>query len=445
MRLLCVGVGHVGLPLSLKFWAAGHEVALVDIDTGKILSLAAGTMPFREDGCSALLMAAAGSDRFHPLTYDDDRFPAAASSAEYVVMTLGTPLGGDYTFRFDQYVDVLSRLVPLLSRGVTLVVRSTVAPLFTRNVVTARLASERDWIPGIDFFPTFCPERLSQGAALAEIDTLPEIIGADDPASADRARALFGTLGGDKECVTVSTVEAELAKLFLNTFRYTMFGLANEFALTAEQYGADIFAVLEAANRSYPRGGIPRPGPSRGPCLGKDTAALAFSTPGGLIAHAAIKTNENLVLHAVTEVRGALGTLAHRRVGVLGLAFKADTDDTRDTLTAPLVNLLDREGAVTCVYDPLVGECDDPTVLEGCDALIVMTPHSSFKAWTQADLLRLCGRPRHEVYVLDLWNIFPWADRIFGKGTDHRNEDPGHGRERLTHARGDSPAPPRRA
>jgi UDP-N-acetyl-D-mannosaminuronic acid dehydrogenase len=435
-RILAIGAGHVGLPLSLKFWAAGHHVDVVDIDVRKIDALRRGEMPFLEEGCISLLVDAAGDPRFVPLTYADPSFAAAASSADYVVMTLGTPLGGDYTFRFDQYVDVLERIVPHLPRGVTVVVRSTVAPLFTRNVVTARIATERDWIPGTDFFSTFCPERLMQGSALDDIDGLPEIIGADDAASSTRAEALFHSLGSHKTCLTLTTVEAELAKLFLNTYRYTLFGLANEFALTAEQYGADIFNILRVANDGYPRGGIPKPGPSRGPCLGKDTAALAFSTPSGLIAHAALKTNENLVLHVATELRAALGTFAYRRVVVLGTAFKADTDDTRDNLTAPLINLLEREGAVTAVYDPLVAGVDDPAVLSGSDAVVLMTAHRAFKGWSEGALVALCGRPRREVFVFDLWNIWPWADRIFGKGTDDHYEDPGYGRKRLAHASG---------
>ena len=439
-RLLSIGAGHVGLPLSLKFWSVGHHVDLVDIEPTKIDALSAGRMPFLEEGCAGVLSDAAHDPRFQPMTYADIRFAEAVAAADYIVMTLGTPLGGDYTFRFDQYFDVLVRIVPLLSRGVTLVVRSTVAPLFTRNVVTARIAAERDWIPGTDFFPTFCPERLMQGSALQDIDDLPEVIGADDEESARRAEALFLSLGDHKRCLRLTTVEAELGKLFLNTYRYTLFGLANEFALTAEQYGADIFNILTAANEAYPRGGIPRPGPSRGPCLGKDTAALAFSTPGGLIAHAALKTNENLVLHAATDLRAALGTFAHKRVAVLGLAFKADTDDVRDNLTHPLVNLLEREGATTVVYDPLVPGYDDSAVLASCDAIVLMTAHSVFRSWREEELLWLCARPRDEVFVFDLWNIWPWADRIFGKGTDDHYEDPGHGGERLAHARGDSAA-----
>ncbi|GAC1400495.1 MAG: nucleotide sugar dehydrogenase [Chloroflexota bacterium] len=378
-HVLCVGVGHVGLPLSLKLWQAEHDVALVDIDFEKIDALRSGAMPFLEDGCQRLLDVACDSHRFRPLTYDDSDFSDEVAIADYVLMTLGTPLGGDYTFRFDQYFDVLQRLTPHLRKGVTLIVRSTVAPLFTRNVVTARIAADRDWMPGIDFYPSFCPERLMQGKALADIDDLPEIIGADDPETCARATELFMSLGGHKECVHVSTVEAELAKLFLNTYRYTLFGLANEFALSAEQYDADVFAILSAANLGYPRGGIPRPGPSRGPCLGKDTAALAFSSTSGLIAHAALKTNENLVIHVVNDLRLALGSFVGRRVSILGLAFKADTDDVRDNLTVPLVNMLDREGAMTATYDPLVRGHDDIASLRDSDALVLMTAHSVFR------------------------------------------------------------------
>lgn len=439
-RLLCVGSGHVGLPLALKFWEASHDVVLVDVDTAKIAALREGRMPFPEEGCDELLAAAAGSARFLPLTYEDESFDPAVRDAEYIILTLGTPLGTDYTFRFDQYAAVLQRITGLLTRGVTLIVRSTVVPHFTQNVVTARISAERDWVPGVDFYPSYCPERLLQGRALTDIDELPEIIGADDTETARHATELFRTLGADKPCLQTSTVEAELAKLFLNTYRYTLFGLANEFAVMAEEYSADVYAILDAANAGYPRGGIPKPGPSRGPCLGKDTSALAYSTSTGHIAHAAIKTNENLVLHVSQTLRAALGSLVARRIAILGTTFKANTSDTRDNLTAPLVNVLDREGAATVIYDPLVPAHADPSVLQGSDALIVMVAHRSFVDLTEEDVLRLCGRKRTEVFVYDLWNIWPWADRILGKGTATSHEDPGHRSVRLTYAGGHSAA-----
>jgi UDP-N-acetyl-D-mannosaminuronic acid dehydrogenase len=255
-----------------------------------------------------------------------------------------------------------------------------------------------------------------QGKALSDIDGLPEIIGADDEGAAVRATRLFLTLGRHKRCFELSTVEAELAKLFLNTYRYTLFGLANEFALAAEEYGADVHAILEAANADYVRGGVPRPGPSRGPCLSKDTTALAYGTPFGLIAQAALKTHANVVLHVVTELRSALGSLSHRKVSVLGFAFKADTSDDRDNLTEPLVNLLDREGATTAVYDPLVEAYADPSPVRGSDALVLMTAHAPFRQMGEDEIAQLCARAREEIFVFDLWNVWPWADRIFGEG-----------------------------
>lgn len=436
--VLCVGVGHVGLPLSLKLWEAGHDVILVDIDTDKIIKLRDGRMPFLEKGCDEILTHAAGDSRFHPITYEDLSFNERVGEAQYIVLTLGTPLGTDYTFRYDQYFDVLERMVPHLQPGVTLIVRSTVAPNFTHNVVTSRIAAQRDWVPGVDFHVSFCPERLVQGEAVAGISELPEIIGADDPQTSARAEALFRSLSPDKQIHHVRTVEAELTKLFLNTYRYTLFGLANEFAMIAEQHDANIFEILRAANGGYPRGGIPRPGPSRGPCLGKDTATLAFSSTHSGIAHAAIKTNENIVLHIVLELRNALGSLAHRRITVLGLAFKPGTDDVRDNLTSPLLNVLDREGAVTSVYDPLVRGSDDPRVLSGSDALVIMTPHDDFKRMAEKDVVRLVGRNRGEVFVFDLWNIWPWADRIFGKGIEVQDEDTGNRGLRIAYAGGSS-------
>lgn len=435
-NLLCVGVGHVGLPLSLKLWEAGHNVSLVDVDTDKINALTKGVMPFMEAGCEHILEKSAASDRFRPLTYDDGSFEASVAQAEYVILTLGTPLGTDYTFRYDQYFHVLERMAPYFSRGVTLIVRSTVAPHFTHNVVTSRIAAQRDWVPGVDFYVSFCPERLVQGEAIKGIEELPEIVGADDPETGRRAEELFHSLGSHKQIHHLRTVEAELAKLFLNTYRYTLFGLANEFAIIAEEFDADMFQILGAANSDYPRGGIPQPGPSRGPCLGKDAATLAFSSTASSIAHAAIKTNENIVLHIAHELRSALGSLAHRKVAVVGLAFKSGTDDTRDNLSAPLVNVLDREGAITEIYDPLVAGSDDPAVLHGADAIVLMTPHKQFKELSESAVVAMCGRERREVFVFDLWNIWPWADRIFGRGSGAIDEDTGNGSLRLTHARG---------
>jgi UDP-N-acetyl-D-mannosaminuronic acid dehydrogenase len=439
-KVMCVGVGHVGLPLSLKLWRASHDVSLVDIDEDKIEKLALGQMPFLEAGCDEILAECAGDARFTPLTYGHKRFAETVSGADYIVLTLGTPLGTDYTFRYDQYFDVLERMVPHLRQGVTLIVRSTVAPHFTHNVVTARIAAQRDWIPGTDFHVAFCPERLVQGEAVRGIDELPEIIGADDPETTAKADALFRSLGPNKLIHHVRTVEAELSKLFLNTFRYTLFGLANEFAIIAEQYDADMFEILRAANGGYPRGGIPRPGPSRGPCLGKDAATLAFSSTASAIAHAAIKTNENIVLHIAAHVRTALGSLSHRRITVLGMAFKPGTDDVRDNLTSPLLNVLDREGATTAVFDPLVAGINNPAILDGSEALVVMTPHEIIRDMSEDEVMRLCGRDRDEVFVYDMWNIWPWADRIFGKGTERTNEDTGDRRLRLAHAGGRTPA-----
>jgi len=277
---------------------------------------------------------------------------------------------------------------------------------------------------------------LLQGQALDDVEGQPEIVGADDPETAQRASALLASLGSTKKCFHVSTVEAELAKLYLNAYRYTLFGLANEFAFMAEQYSADVYAILHAANADYARGGIPLPGPSRGPCLGKDTATLAFSTADSLITHAALKTNENVPLYVSRELRAALGSLVGRRVTVLGLAFKADSDDTRDNMSTPLVNLLDREGAATTVYDPLIAGYDDPETVRGSDVLILMTPHRAFAGLTCEEVAALSGRAREDVFIFDLWNVWPWADRTFGRGGLNAFENSRDRGMRVSHARG---------
>jgi UDP-N-acetyl-D-mannosaminuronic acid dehydrogenase len=214
-------------------------------------------------------------------------------------------------------------------------------------------------------------------------------------------------------------VQAELAKIWTNIFRYATFALPNLLMMDCERYGANVFEVIDLVNRDYPRGGIGQPGLTAGTCLRKD---FAFSeeksnAPGMLLAVS--RVHESVPLFLVDGVKRRLGgSLRERKVAVLGLAFKRDTDDERDSLSHKLIRLLERELADVAVHDPVVST---PTqsfdeAVTGADVVVVATNHSAF-ARPEA-LAAIAERAGDDCLVVDPWNalgaaqVFAYANEI---------------------------------
>ena len=233
-----------------------------------------------------------------------------------------------------------------------MVLRSTVAP-GTTEFVAGYLEKHRGFTVGEDVFVAHVPERIAADRFLDEIGTLPCIVGGIGEASGERAAELFAPLGAP--IVQTTPVQAELAKIWTNILRYATFALPNLLMMDCERYDANVFEVIDLINRDYPRGGIALPGLTAGTCLRKD---FAFSeeksnAPGMLLAVS--RVHESVPLFLVDGVKRRLGGgLRERKVAVLGLAFKADTDDERDSLSHKLIRLLERELADVAVHDPVV-------------------------------------------------------------------------------------------
>jgi UDP-N-acetyl-D-mannosaminuronic acid dehydrogenase len=245
------------------------------------------------------------------------------------------------------------------------------------------------------------PERIAAGRFLEEIGTLPCIIGGVGEASGEVVARLFQVFGAP--IVQTSPVQAELAKIWTNILRYTNFALPNLLMMDCEQHGANVFDVIDLINRDYPRGGIAAPGFTAGTCLRKD---FTFSeersnAPGMLLAVS--RVNESVPLFLVEGVKRRLGSLNGRRVGVLGLAFKANTDDERDSLAHKLVRLLERELADVVVCDPQVAT---PTTtlaeaVRDADVVVVATNHDEFR---RPETLQTIAREATEDCLL----VDPW-------------------------------------
>jgi UDP-N-acetyl-D-mannosaminuronic acid dehydrogenase len=404
-----IGLGRVGLPLALAFADAGLSVIGVDNDPTRIEALRAGRMPFDEPGAQEIL------DRVRDRLELGDRATDAAP-AEHIVLTLGTPAMSHIEIDLRQIRAVLDDLLPHLREGHALHLRSTIAPN-TTDYVAGYIAKHRGFAIGTEVFVAHVPERIASAKFFEEISTLPCIVGGVGERSGEVAAELFQVLGAP--IVQTTPVQAELAKIWTNILRYATFALPNLLMMDCDQYDANVFEVIDLINKDYPRGGMKLPGFTAGTCLRKD---FAFSeersnAPGMLLAVS--RVNESVPLFLVQGLKRRLGgSLQDKKIAVLGLAFKSDTDDERDSLSYKLVRLLERELADVAIHDPHV---PTPTQSLGdavldADAVVVATNHHEFQG---RDVLRqIVEGARRDAVVADPWNcwgaaqVFAHADEV---------------------------------
>ncbi len=378
------GGGHVGLPLSLALCAAGLRVGIYDTSRPTLDRIGRGEVPFAEAGAGQLLREVLPSGRLH---LDDDA--AMLGRSHIVIVVIGTPVDeflNPSTTVFERAVD---QIAADLRPGALVVLRSTVYP-----GTTARVAADLR-ARGCEVDIAVCPERIAEGHALEELSSLPQIVGADDAAAGDRAEALFRHL--TDKIVRTSTREAELAKLLTNTWRYMKFAVANQFFMISHAAGVDYGNVLNAIRQDYPRArDLPGPGFAAGPCLFKDCMQLAaFTSDHFPLGQAAMQVNEGLPAYIVSALERRCGSLSGRTIGILGMAFKAESDDTRASLSYKLRKLLRWAGAEVLCTDPYVE--DDrllplDEVVARSELLILGAPHRDYQG------LQLDGRD-----IVDVW------------------------------------------
>jgi len=387
------GAGHVGLPLSLVLADCGHHVFSVDVDHAKLDSIRAGKFPFLEAGGPELLTRCL-KEFPERLTLTDQY--SSVRECDIIIVTIGTPVDEHLNPCFSVIEVCVKSLRPhLRNDGQTLVLRST---LFPGTSARVRAALEKGGLGGVGL--SFCPERIAQGEALRELRELPQIVSGSSAAALAHAKALFGPLGVD--LIELELQEAEAAKLFLNAWRYVVFGTANQFYHIATSKGLDFERIRSAIVDNYPRAaGFPRSGFTAGPCLFKDTMQLAaYCRHTFSLGHAAMLVNETMPDSVLELARRHLAQerrqLAGSRCGILGMAFKPDNDDLRESLAFKLRRLLLWEGAeVLCtdVYMRRDDFVDAARLLERCDLIFVGCPHREYR--------QLTFDGRHQVF--DCW------------------------------------------
>ncbi|GAA2874002.1 nucleotide sugar dehydrogenase [Pseudonocardia halophobica] len=395
-----VGTGRVGLPLGLTFVETGVSAVGLDVDKELADLVNEGVMPFHEPGYDEII----ASRRFH-VVHD----PSVVTRAETIIVTVGTPLHNHIETDLTQVQDVLESIGEHLRPGQLLCLRSTVAP-GTTEFVERWIRRNTDLVVGETFFLAFCPERIAEGKAYEEIRTLPQIVGTQDAASEARAVALFRRI--TREVLTTDYVTAELVKLFNNILRYVHFALANQFAMIADNFGANIHETRELANHGYPRSFLAAPGLTAGTCLRKDFGMLNEWSPYPDMLLSAWKMNEFMPTFLVDHLCRRTD-LHDSRVAILGFSFKADTDDLRDSLAPKLWRYVRRQlpDEIRISDQNLPDPIPEPSIrdarnwpiseaLEDVDAVFVATNHTGYH-----EALRELARTRPDAWVADIWNV----------------------------------------
>ncbi len=315
--------------------------------------------------------------------------PAKVGDCEFVIVVIGTPVDEHLNPDPQEIPRALGLCADYLRDGQIILLRSTVYPGVTALV--ERMVQDLN----LEIDVAFCPERIAEGRAMTELFELPQIIGASTQGAAERAGQLFRRLTPD--IVHVKPEEAELAKLFTNSWRYIKFATANQLYMVANDFGLDYERIRAALTYNYPRAAdLPAAGFAAGPCLFKDTMQLAaFNNNNFGLGYSAMLVNEGLPLYMVARLK-ARYDLSKMTVGILGMAFKAESDDIRSSLSYKLKRLLLFKAARVLCTDPYVKSDVNlvpvETVLEESDLVIIAAPHEPYKSIET------------EIPVIDIWN-----------------------------------------
>ncbi len=392
-----IGIGRVGLPLAISFASKGLKVIGVDIDEEVINKVNKKEFPFREEGYDELIK------KVEIIATNDN---SIISDVENLIITVGTPLNEHIETDLGQVVKVLKSMIKYLKIGQNIILRSTIAPgttLFVKNFIEQKT----EFKFGENLFLSFCPERIVEGQAMIEFESLPQIIGCEDDMSYERAHNVFIQLA--PETLRTNFISAELVKLFNNISRYIHFSVANQFSIIADNYNVDIYDIIHMTNYKYPRGVIPQPGFTAGTCLRKDFGMINESIPYTDLLLSAWKINEFMPKFLVENIKKRV-EIKNKIVSVLGYTFKKDVDDVRDSLIPKLVRYLERETPKEIfINDPnltdSINEDYENSELGNCipqsDILYIAINHQEYRDGIDG-IISMCKKG---CWIIDLWNV----------------------------------------
>lgn len=377
---VCIyGLGYIGLPTAAVLADRGYDVTGYDIDEELLRSLRDGTMIPEEQGLAALVTDGLTSGA---LSLSD-----TPVEARYHVICVPTPLQEDTRTVDTGSVEAATRDVTShLTPGSTVILESTVPPGTTTEIVEPILESS-GLLAGEDFGLAFSPETVLPGNILAELKSNDRIVGGIDDASTAAGAALYESLT-DGEIHETDATTAEMAKLTQNTFRDINIAFANELTKIARENAVDSGELIELAN-THPRVSVHHPGPGvGGHCIPIDPWFLIEDSEHGELIETARQVNESMTEYVIELLRAELGTLQDRTIGVLGIAYKGNVSDARESPGLRVVNHLRQDnGTTVLINDPHINDGNFESVpldelLEQVDGIIVTTDHDEYATYT---------------------------------------------------------------
>lgn len=385
-----VGLGYVGLPLAVLAVRKGHAVVGIDISMQKVASINAGICPFFDETLSKHLRAT-------PLSADTHF--ERVKNAEIVILCVPTPVLDDHTPDLVPLQKAAESIAPHMRKGTLVVVESTVNPGICENIVLPILEKGSGFKAGVDFMLSHCPERVNPGDLEWGVENIHRVAGSLTREGLDKTLSFYGSiLTGDIRPMR-SIKEAEAVKIVENTFRDINIAFVNELALSFDRLGIDVVNVIEAAATKpfafmahFPGCGV------GGHCIPVDPYYLIAEGKRNGFNHEflalARKINNSMPIHTVDLLERILqeegDALVNSRIAVLGLAYKADIDDMRESPSHKIIDELKDRGARPVSFDPYVKTSMTSTLedaLQGSRAAIVATPHSLFRSLTPRDFL----------------------------------------------------------
>jgi len=365
---LCIvgGLGRVGLPLGILFANKGLKVCLNDINTKHAELVKKGIMPFKEKGAQSLLKKSINNNKLDiSLNYK------CISDSKCIIITLGTPLDKRRNPEMKKFLKVINIIKKSLTKNQTIIVRSSVYPGTCKKIL--KIINKRNI--------AYCPERIKQGYSIKELEKLPQIISGFSKKAIDQASILFKKISPKIIYSTVS--EAELIKFFTNAWRYIQFATANEFFMICQDLNIDFEKIRKMMIDNYPRAkNIPKAGFAAGPCLYKDTVQLnTFFKNNFFLGNSAIKINEGLPRYIVKKL-SLKYNLKNKVVGILGMAFKANIDDSRNSLSYKLRKILKSRGSHVICSDEYINDknfISKEKLINKSDIIIIGALHDIYK------------------------------------------------------------------
>lgn len=347
---------------------SGFDVSLVDVNANAVAMLNACKLPFKEDNAEDILNAHMGKN----LRATTDM--QVVSEQDAVVFVTGTPVDEHHNPKIGDVVRIIESYLDLLNAEQLVILRSTIFPGTTAiidELLKTRFGSSR---------LAFCPERIVQGKGIDEIFDLPQIVSATSEDAFKAASEIFAKIAS--KVIRLEPKEAELAKLMTNSWRYLEFAAANQFYMMVENEGLDFYKIFGAMTDDYPRAQhFPKPGLAAGPCLFKDTMQLSsFYQNQFFLGQSAMLVNEGLPNFLVKQLEEKMGSLKGKKIAVLGMTFKANNDDIRESLSFKVKKQLQFKMADILINDPYLSDTMPlEDVLREAEGVILATPHAEYR------------------------------------------------------------------